>query len=89
MKRLTATHAELAGETAGGEGARIEGPLAEGATTDASGKESMLLGNDGEPMRLPGAARYENIMDAARQLVDEDPKRVAQLVRTWMSEEVA
>ncbi|MGB5198489.1 MAG: flagellar basal-body MS-ring/collar protein FliF [Sedimenticolaceae bacterium] len=89
MKRLTATHAELAGETAGGGGARIEGPLSDGTTADASGKDSMLLGNDGEPMRLPGAARYENIMDAARQLVDEDPKRVAQLVKTWMSEEVA
>jgi flagellar M-ring protein FliF len=48
-----------------------------------------LLGSDGQPLQLPGGARYENIMDAARQLVDEDPKRVAQLVKTWMSEEAA
>ena len=43
----------------------------------------------GEPISLPGGGKYENIMDAARQLVDEDPKRVAQLVKTWMNEEAA
>ena len=60
--------------------ARVEGPLGE------SGDESLLLGSDGEPVRLPGGGKYENIMDAARQLVDEDPKRVAQLVKTWVAE---
>lgn len=89
MKRLTATHAELAAEgaAAGATGdagqARVEGPLGE------SGDESLLLGSDGEPIRLPGGGKYENIMDAARQLVDEDPKRVAQLVKTWVGEEAA
>ena len=47
------------------------------------------LGSDGEPISLPGGGKYENIMDAARQLVDEDPKRVAQLVKTWVNEEAA
>ncbi len=89
MKRLTATHAELAAEGAGAGAtgdagqARVEGPLGE------SGDESLLLGSDGEPIRLPGGGKYENIMDAARQLVDEDPKRVAQLVKTWVGEEAA
>ncbi|MCB1775353.1 MAG: flagellar M-ring protein FliF [Gammaproteobacteria bacterium] len=87
MKRLTATHAELAGEASGdGEGARVEGPLGPDGQPLAAGEESLLLGSDGEPIHLPGGGRYENIMDAARQLVDEDPKRVAQLVKTWMGE---
>lgn len=90
MKRLTATHAELAGEggaaAVGPDGARIEGPLgAEGE----EGEENLLLGSDGEPIKLPGGGKYQNIMDAARQLVDEDPKRVAQLVKTWVGEEAA
>ena len=49
----------------------------------------MLLNADGEPIQLPGGGKYENIMDAARQLVDEDPKRVAQLVKTWVGEDAA
>jgi flagellar M-ring protein FliF len=89
MKRLTATHAELAGETAGGDGARVEGPLGADGRALPEGEESLLLGSDGEPIQLPGGGRYENIMDAARQLVDEDPKRVAQLVKTWMNEDAA
>ena len=57
---------------------------------DLRGKSlCLLLGSDGGPIQLPGGGRYENIMDAARQLVDEDPKRVAQLVKTWMNEEAA
>jgi flagellar M-ring protein FliF len=89
MKRLTATHAELAGETARPEGARVEGPLGPDGQPTGAGEESLLLGSDGEPIQLPGGGTYENIMDAARTLVDEDPKRVAQLVKTWMSEEAA
>jgi flagellar M-ring protein FliF len=91
MKRLTATHAELAGETAERDtaGARVEGPLGPDGQPLPAGEESLLLGSDGEPIQLPGGGRYENIMDAARQLVDEDPKRVAQLVKTWMGEEAA
>jgi flagellar M-ring protein FliF len=88
MKRLTASHAELAGQTVGG--ARVEGPLGDRqAGGTQAGEESLLLGSDGEPVQLPGGGRYENIMDAARNLVDEDPKRVAQLVKTWMHEEAA
>lgn len=94
MKRLTATHAELegadgeAGALAGVEGAKVEGPLAEGAE-GAEGGEALLLGHDGEPIKLPGGGEYENIMDAARKLVDEDPKRVAQLVKIWIEEDAA
>jgi flagellar M-ring protein FliF len=88
MKRLTASHAGLPTETAGDTGeARVEGPIGEGG--QVAGEESLLLGADGEPIKLPGGGKYENIMDAARQLVDEDPKRVAQLVKTWVNEEAA
>jgi flagellar M-ring protein FliF len=87
MKRLTSTSTELA---IGGDGAaRVEGPLAQTQEGGAEGQESLLLGSDGEPISLPGGGKYENIMDAARQLVDEDPKRVAQLVKTWVNEEAA
>jgi flagellar M-ring protein FliF len=87
MKRLTASHAELAGEAEGA--ARIEGPLVDGREGGGEGQENLMLGSDGEPISLPGGGKYENIMDAARQLVDEDPKRVAQLVKAWVNEEAA
>jgi len=89
MKRLTSSEAGLATATAGaaatgdGGAARVEGPMG------AEGADSLLLGANGEPIQLPGGGKYENIMDAARQLVDEDPKRVAQLVKTWVNEEAA
>jgi len=88
IKRLTAAHVGPGGANVTGSGgeARLEGPLANAAGQDA---DNLMLGSDGEPIRLPGGGRYENIMDAARQLVEEDPKRVAQLVKTWMSEEAA
>ena len=88
MRRLTASHAELAGGGDDPERARVEGPLASADGTAGDGQD-LLLGSDGQPLQLPSGARYENIMDAARQLVDEDPKRVAQLVKTWMNEEAA
>ena len=89
MKRLTSSHAALAAEASGGEGARIEGPLAQNGEGATANQENLLLGSDGEPISLPGGGKYENIMDAARQLVNDDPKRVAQLVKTWVNEEAA
>lgn len=85
MKRLTASHAAVVGGADGA--ARIEGPLAQEGGNE--GQESLMLGSDGEPVSLPGGGKYENIMDAARNMVDEDPKRVAQLVKTWVNEEAA
>ncbi len=87
LKRLTATTAIAAGaEGTDGQGARVEGPFSDG---QAGGAGGAMLGTDGGPIQLPSGAKYENIMDAARQLVDEDPKRVAQLVKTWVNEEAA
>ncbi len=54
-----------------------------------------LLGEDdeavaalpsGEKVRLPGPGSYESTLVAARQLVRDDPKRVAQVVRHWIAE---
>lgn len=88
MKRLTASHAELAGEAAGAEGATVSGPLGpDGQPLQGAAGENLLLGSDGQPIKLPGGGEYENIMDAARNLVDEDPKRVAQLVKLWIVED--
>ena len=89
MKRLTATPCRTGGRGTGGEGAPHRGSAWPSREADGEGEESLLLGSDGEPISLPGGGQYENIMDAARQLVDEDPKRVAQLVKTWMNEEAA
>ena len=64
-----------------------------GATDGAGGAEGrigedgLMIGSDGDPIK--GPAGYENVLDAARQLVDSDPKRVAQLVKTWVAEDAA
>jgi len=37
-------------------------------------------------VKLPGPGEYESTLEAARNMVQEDPKRVAQVVRKWVSE---
>jgi len=39
------------------------------------------------PVKLPGPGDYENTLEAARGMVQEDPKRVAQVVKKWVSED--
>ncbi len=83
MKRLTSTEVPvLAGAGAdGGAGANAALPAGEGGGE----QQSFMLGTDasGAPVRLPGPGNYESILEPARKLVDEDPKRVAQLVKSW------
>jgi len=45
------------------------------------------LDGTGENMQLPGPEQYENTLEAARQMVQDDPKRVAQVVKSWLGEE--
>jgi flagellar M-ring protein FliF len=59
------------------------------AAGEAGGEQRPMLDKNGEPVRLPGPAGYENVLDAARGMVDSDPKRVAQLVKTWIAEDAA
>lgn len=53
-----------------------------------------LLGVDGvaaegsrESVALPGPAKYEDTLEAARQMVNDDPKRVAQVVKSWVADD--
>ncbi|VAX05846.1 Flagellar M-ring protein FliF [hydrothermal vent metagenome] len=41
----------------------------------------------GEPVKLPGPGEYERTLDAARGMVQKDPKRVAQVVKKWVAED--
>jgi len=84
FKRLLAqTHQPGTLPGAGGAGRApqpgVAGQLPGGAVTAA-------LGGPHEAARLAGPGRYEDVLDAARGLVREDPKRVAQLVKTWVGE---
>ncbi len=83
MKRLTSNEVPM---LADGQYASAEGgaATAQGGEAGADG-EPLRIGTDasGAPIRLPGPGNYESILEAARKLVDEDPKRVAQLVKTW------
>ncbi|BAN68949.1 flagellar basal-body MS-ring/collar protein FliF [endosymbiont of unidentified scaly snail isolate Monju] len=99
LKRLTSppesTELALAGAgaegvAAGPEGAVVSGPLGpDGQPLEGHGEGGLALGKSGEPIKLPGGGEYENIMEAARKLVDEDPKRVAQLVKIWIAEDAS
>jgi len=84
MKRLTSNDiVTLEGGVAMAGGA--QGGAAAGEGGEATGGSPLSLGVDenGEPISLPGPGNYESILEAARRLVDEDPKRVAQLVKSW------
>lgn len=93
MNRLAAP-ATVGGQAGEGALATAGGPEAEFA-----GREEglgQMLGDDadevaalpsGEKVRLPGPGSYESTLEAARQLVRDDPKRVAQVVRHWIAEE--
>jgi flagellar M-ring protein FliF len=99
LKRLTSppesTELALAaagveGATAEPEGAVVSGPLGpDGQPLEGQEEGGLALGKDGEPIKLPGGGEYENIMEAARKLVEEDPKRVAQLVKIWIAEDAS
>jgi flagellar M-ring protein FliF len=60
--------------------------LPPGVAGQLPGGAAVALEGGNEPMRLPGPGRYEEVLDAARSLVREDPKRVAQLVKNWVGE---
>lgn len=46
-----------------------------------------MLGVDGQPLKLlTGKESYEEVLDSARGMIQEDPKRVAQLMKTWVAE---
>ncbi len=79
MKRLLAQTPAMGGGYAG--------PRMVSAGAGASGGGIEYMEDEREAVKLPGPAKYEDTLDAARQLVQEDPKRVAQVVRSWVSED--
>jgi flagellar M-ring protein FliF len=84
MKRLLAQTPMMAGGYTGG---RMLPAGAGAAGGGGAGGIEYLEEEGHEPVKLPGPAKYEDTLDAARQLVQEDPKRVAQVVRSWVSED--
>ncbi len=82
MKRLTAMPVRTNNEQPGSDGAQMTpgGRL----RNDANG--NLAREGDGK-VQLSGPEKYENVLDAAREMVSEDPKRVAQLVKQWVREE--
>lgn len=84
LKRLTATPATELPEAVAVAAAGAGGAAALQA---GAGAGQLSLSVDDQPIQLAGPAGYENTMEAARKLVDDDPKRVAQLVKTWVAED--
>ena len=58
---------------------------AEESGEDEEEAEALEKGKDF--MQLSGPEKYEDTLEAAKQLVQEDPKRVAQVVRSWVAED--
>ena len=82
MKRLTAMPVSSRPAQLGSEGAQNtpEGQLPSGMNRNAGAGAN-------ENVKLPGPEQYENVLEAAREMVSEDPKRVAQLVKQWVRED--
>jgi flagellar M-ring protein FliF len=59
------------------------------AGAQGGGSAGALEGPAGRTMQLPGPEGYEETLDAARQMVQDDPKRVAQVVRSWVAEDAS
>ena len=53
------------------------------------GEDQLTLGSDQSEgvVKLPGPGAYEQNIDMVRNVVKEDPKRVAQVMRNWISED--
>jgi flagellar M-ring protein FliF len=49
--------------------------------------EMGMLPQDDDSLQLPGPRSYEKTLDAARNMIQDDPKRVAQVVKKWISED--
>jgi len=62
---------------------------ADEAEAEAEGDvaQQAMLGVGAESIQLPGPEPYEETLDAARRMVREDPKRVAQVVKQWVAED--
>ncbi|RLJ17224.1 flagellar M-ring protein FliF [bacterium endosymbiont of Escarpia laminata] len=86
MNRLTA---QVVTPGVGGEGVAGGGVAGEGGiegTLEGAEGEGLALEGD-ETIKLPGPGSYEKTIDAARGMIENDPKRVAQVVKKWIAED--
>ncbi len=82
LKKLIATQPVYA-QAQGGAGM----PVPAGQQMAAQGGGSYVDQETGEAVQLPGPAKYEDTLKAARQMVNDDPKRVAQVVKSWVADD--
>ena len=78
MKRLTSPPVVERMETPGD---------AQGEMAGAAAQNVNALPGSANQFQLPGPERYEDTLDSARSMVQDDPKRVAQVVKSWVSED--
>jgi flagellar M-ring protein FliF len=85
-KRGEAEIAAAQAAAGGGEGGRASNAATAGAAGVQSNQEILALGNNGEDLLLLEAPQsYEKRLEYAQRAIEQDPKRVAQLIKTWMS----
>jgi len=66
---------------------RERGDAADQAGAASAGADARLSLPRDEAVQLPGPGSYEKTLDAARNMIAEDPKRVAQVVKKWIAED--
>lgn len=93
MKRLTAAPVPPGSDDdeTQADGDEIRGSLDESGNPIAVGPDGEPLAlesgeDDEETLKLGGPRGYEQTLEAVRELVREDPGRVAQLVKVWVAE---
>ncbi|MCU7796090.1 MAG: flagellar M-ring protein FliF [Candidatus Thiodiazotropha sp. (ex Myrtea spinifera)] len=79
---VTRTTDNMVAATAGG---GVAGGMA--GAPGVGGGEMAGLEMDDDALHLPGPRSYEKTLDAARTMISDDPKRVAQVVKKWISED--
>ncbi|PVV27413.1 MAG: flagellar M-ring protein FliF [gamma proteobacterium symbiont of Ctena orbiculata] len=83
IKQVSIRHMpEGVAAAAGGATGSLEGGMQGGA-----GGVMGALAEDDASLHLPGPRSYEKTLDQARNMIEEDPKRVAQVVRKWIAED--
>ncbi len=86
MNRLTAQVVTQGAEDEGVAGGGVAGEGGLEGTLEGAGGEGLALEGD-ETIKLPGPGSYEKTIDAARGMIENDPKRVAQVVKKWIAED--
>ena len=86
LKKLISTQPVYA-QAPGGAGMPVPAGAAGQQMAGAQGGGTYVDEATGEAVQLPGPAKYEDTLKAARQMVNDDPKRVAQVVKSWVADD--